>query len=174
MQLSIPNKPLRQQKKINVTFRNTSLLNKDNFINYLQQELTLFPRITNLNDKVDHLVKIITTTLNKHAPIQTKSKVLNNKLYQDKSITEAKKEKRRAERKYLKTKDDYDKHKLNLARRKLTKLVKEMNNKFYNDKFTEASGNPRKTYKIINRLFNKSQEKKIPEHNNLSQLTQQF
>ena len=173
VQLSLPDEPVSQNTKINYTFRSTSHINIPSFSTDLHHEL-LKLKSTDLNSKVNHFMNSISATVNKHAPIQHRSKLQMPKIFRHKSIAIAKQNKRKAERRFRKTMDDGDRHVLNQASRNLVKVVKKTRNEFYQEKLNTAKGDSKGTWKVINHLLNKNKEKLLPDYCSKLQLADDF
>ena len=89
-------------------------------------------------------------------------------------IIEARREKRRAEQKFRKTKSDQDKKKFRDARNKLNKVVTKSRNKFFQDKLATHKNDIRSTYKVVNQLLNKTKKPTFPDHTSELRLANKF
>ena len=143
------------------------------FTNDLEQRLCNTTLLTT-DEKIEHLFTATTELLNIHLPLQKRSAIISNKPFTSRKISDSKKLKRRAERKFLKSKSDKDKQELNLAARNLSKVVRMEYNEFYADRLKLAQGDAKGTFAIINSLMNKTKKKILPDFNNSSELAYKF
>ena len=135
-------------------------------INKLKQQISILD-IKNDTDIDIMLTKFniqVKNVLDDQAPVFTKRFKVKKHIVVNKEIQEARRKKRRAERKYMKTRSVESKNQLKASRKFLSKVVQNARNKFFNDKFASIKFNTKQTYKIINQLLNKNQEKIFPSH----------
>ena len=174
IEVLLPDDPVIQLKREEYVYRPVNLVNLPSFSfdfkNQLPQSLSNY----STDDKIRYLKSTILAVLDHHAPIQIKKRNCSVKLFRHKNITEARKRKRKAERKFLKTKKIEDKNGFNVASRDLAKVVKEEQNKFYHKKFYMAQGDAKATYSIVNQLLNKTRTKALPEYTDELQLAHKF
>ena len=130
--------------------------------------------LQSLDNKVSFFSNAIKSTLDYHAPICHGSKIVSSKPFTTPSIMEARRVKRRAERRFRKSRSDVDKSSFNAAARNLIKVVRTSQNKFYSDKLEAAHKDSRATFKIINSLLSRGKKKILPEHTNKQQLANGF
>ena len=174
IEVLLPDDPVIQLKREEYVYRPVNLVNLPSFSfdfkNQLPQSLSNY----STDDKIRYLKSTILAVLDHHAPIQIRKRNCSVKLFRHKNITEARKRKRKAERKFLKTKKIEDKNGFNVASRDLAKVVKEEQNKFYHKKFYMAQGDAKATYSIVNQLLNKTRTKALPEYTDELQLAHKF
>jgi hypothetical protein len=96
------------------------------------------------------------------------------KPFRDNLIDEARRLKRRAERRYKKTGSTEDKATFNAAVKNVANVVKAVQNKFFSEKLKNVKGNAKETYKIVNYLLNKTKEKMLPDYNDTEKLVNDF
>ena len=106
--------------------------------------------------------------------MQKRSRVLSTKPFNHKDISNAKRAKRRAERKYQKSGLVEDKHQLNVAMRILKKTVQIRYDEFYSEKLGSVKGDSKATYKIIDHLLNKCKRKVLPSYSLPQSLADNF
>ena len=148
-------------EKINHTSRNLKSKNEQNFASDLAERLSKLNNIDNLQTLCERYIKAITSKLDQHAPgtIRKRTRRLTKSWY-DKDAQKLKRQRRVAEKAWLKTKSDSDKeHYLHLDRVYKTHLYHNKKSHITNllDKSKNKSGT---LYKIL-RSFAK------PEDNNL-------
>ena len=154
-------------------YRSLSSMNITQFSEDLSQQISIAASLT-LNEKTEYLFSTIKDVLDKHAPRKIRTSRVSNKPFKSQAIYEAKRLKRRAERKFWKTGLEDDKHELNLAARFLKRVVKDEHNKYYIDRLRSAEGDAKGTFQIINNLMNKTTRKTLPEHTDSQQLANDF
>ena len=119
--------------------------------------------------------EVLSTLLDKHAPIRENNiTVKPHAPWYNRNIDSAKRERRRREHKWLKSKMPADR----LEYKKQCKIVSDlifMSKKcYYNEKINAATGNQKELFKIINNVFHNKKVKKLPSHETLEKLTQHF
>ena len=174
IELSLPDEPTFKCNKIKYSCRKVNSVDLVRFSSDLKNKLMPIAVGYSVDEQINHLKSAILYVMDQHAPVQTHIKSTTTKIFRHKNITEARKIKRRAERKFLKTRTEVDKYNLNTASRNLSKIVKEENIKFYHEKLNKAKGDSKGTYDIVNQLLNKTKEKKLPEFTDPMQLARKF
>ena len=99
---------------------------------------------------------------------------MSSKLFTNSEIKLARREKRKAERKFLKTLSPFDKIQFKLARKRLIQTVRIGQREFYKNKFCTARGNTKATYQVINHLLYKNQVKALPDIDDKQILANKF
>ena len=164
-------------KTVTYSSRNISSINTDNFCHDLHNQLYTASS-QNSTSTIDSLIlnlsKSTSATLNKHAPIIFKSKRTSSKVFTNQSIIEARKLKRRAERKFKKSGLKCDKNKFKDAAKKLIITVQQSHNAFYSNKLKEANNDTKTVYSIINKLLHNNKEKILPINSNKRELANKF
>ena len=112
--------------------------------------------------------------MNTHAPSVKKKIRITKHIVRTKEIQEARRGKRKAERKFKKSDLEVDKNNLIVARKHLNKVVEQSRNKFFIDKFSKHRKNIKQTYKIINELLDKNQDNIFPTHSDEIILAKRF
>ena len=154
-------------------FRPISSINTDEFSEQLYKTL-LSINASSLDDRVNKFFLATHDILNKHAPLQTRFSNTRTKSFYHVEIDDAKRCKRRAERRFNKTKQGCDKHAFNLAARNLVRVVKEKTNEYYSDRLYKARGDSKATYGVINHLLNRTKKKTLPNHLEVTELAGTF
>ena len=126
------------------------------------------------HDQVKCIFDNLHSILNKHAPKVRKSKRISSKPLTHPNITQARRKKRKAERKYIKTGRESDKKTLCNETKNLAHTIKCTQNDYFSNKLNKVKKDPKATYKIINYLLNKTEEKILPEHSNPKNLANDF
>ena len=173
IELSIRSVPKWKVERLQQTFRSLSNMDVDQFSEELKKNLCSTAGLT-LEKQVELLFSTTRSLLDKHAPLQHKSFIVSNKPFTDVAINDAKKLKRRAERRYRKSCLDNDKHDLHVATRNLSKIVKTQYNEFYSNKLQAVRGDAKGTYNIINHLLNKGKKRVLPDYSEPVTLANKF
>ena len=169
--LNCPRPPL---SKIPLTFRSTKQLNGDVFIATLKESLA--NQDLSVKTDIDKMVDIYNSTLkdiyDKLAPVQTR--VVNHRPWApwyNEDLREAKREKRRAERKFRKTKLTVNKHMYIEACERYNRLLENCKTSYYKNKIEGADRN--RLFCLVNSLF-KTGKNILPTHNSREVLADEF
>ena len=127
-----------------------------------------------LNIAVSQINNYLLSEVNKQAPVIKKKVRITKHIIRSPDIQEGRRIKRRAENKYKKTKSNSDKIQLQLARKNLAKIVEKSRTQLFIDKFEKHRNDAKQTYKIINQLLNKNNEKIFPSHSSEKELADSF
>lgn len=127
-----------------------------------------------LNNSLVVLDQCLLAEMNNQAPLITKLCKITNKVVRNNEIQKARTLKRRAERKFRKSKSEVDRISVKRARKDLITIVKSSRNQFFKDKLLQHKNDVRKTYNIINLLLDKNKDKILPSHVNEKTLANQF
>lgn len=136
-------------------------------INALEADLAMSELYTNPPDHLDELVSCYHNTLqvamDTHAPERTKTIVVRPRVpwYNDK-IRQAKRARRRAEKKWRRTKSQEDLAFFKVKRNAVNNLLNDARRKFYADFIKENSCDQRKLFRASKRLFNKPRDDGLP------------
>jgi hypothetical protein len=134
-------------------------------------------------DEVNTMVKlyneVLTTLINKHAPLKTKTVKTRNVIpWTTAEVTELKQIRRRAERKWIRNKDITSTTRLKAtfkeSRNNCKNAMDEAKTKYYSEKVKECAGDQRQLFKLINHLTKPTQDTQYPAHTSLSQLANDF
>ena len=153
------------RKRVNLCYRKVSDIDNEKFRSDLQNKVVPSSSQTHLELEVLDLFKAINSTLDKHAPAITKSKLLSSKSFTNEDIKHARRDCRKAERRFLKTGLQDDNTAFKEAKKKLIAVVKHSQNTFFSKKLKTAKNNSKAVYQIINHLLHKDQPRVLPEAN---------
>ena len=139
----------RKWKSVNLYSLNTCLANSD-LCKHSPE---------NLEDLVSCYNKTLQTAMDKHAPLQTWTIVSRPRVpwYND-EIRQAKRDRRKAEKKWRRTKLHTDLTEFKIKRSTVTNLLYEARREFYTDFIAENSHDQRKLFRASKRLFNCSRD----------------
>ena len=116
----------------------------------------------NLDSTVELFYSTLNTVLEKHAPLSEKFIRTDLQPWWNSDCQRGRRIRRRAERKYNKDKNVANRRNYKFACTKASSIIDAVRNKYYKEKLDEASGNPKRTFAIINKLLNKSKKCKYP------------
>ena len=107
--------------------------------------------------------KTLLAVLDKHAPVKTRTIVMHPQVprYKD-EIRQAKRERRKAERRWRLSKLDSDLAVFKVKRNAVNNLMNKARQAFYTKLIEDNSCNQRKLFRVSKRLFNQSQGDELP------------
>ena len=129
---------------------------------------------TNLESATKFLIDTLTQNIDVHAPIIDKKIKITKHVVNNLEIRDARRQKRKAERKFKKTKDEKDKEKLRNAKKDLNRIITQHRDQYFQEKFQISKGNLRHTYKLVNQLLDKSNKSIFPNHSEEKDLADKF
>jgi exonuclease III len=101
--------------------------------------------------------------LDKHAPKKSKTVTVRvNAPYYNQKIKELKKKRRAAERRWRTTRTPNDRRHLRLRMRDVNNALSTERQDYYSGQIEENISNPKKLYKIVDKLMNRKPESKLP------------
>ena len=107
----------------------------------------------NIENAVDIYESTLTDILNRHAPIVVKKLRYNKNCWWNAKCTNARRTRRKAERKFRKFKNPQDKSDFKQASKNAAQVIKTTRNDFYKDKLKDCGNDAKKSYNIINNLL---------------------
>ncbi len=131
-------------------------------------------------DDIDRLAKDYNSKLlqclDKHAPIITKSFVVRPKVpYFDSSLRDMKKSRRKAESLWRRDRNNMDlRSEFKKSRNKFVGTLDSAKTSHYSDAISEASGDQKKLYSIIQSLSSGTRDNPLPTHESIQQLADDF
>ena len=128
-----------------------------------------------MNGLVDQYNKVLAELLDKHAPPKTKSVTVRARApWFTEEILSAKRERRKAERRWRSSKLQIHLDMFILAHRKVTKLCFDAKQEFFCSKINENSGDQKQLWKIANNLLFRKKESPLPTHCDSKELADDF
>ena len=113
--------------------------------------------------------------MDKHAPLKTRSFVVRPKLpWFNGCIKEAKKAKKRAEKKWRSSKNENDKEHFKSKRNEYLYLLNTAKQKYYSDKIEESQGDQRKLFKLVKSIMKPEESVKYPVSSSMENLTNEL
>lgn len=167
------NKPGPVQREI--TFRKIKDIDPIAFGDDITSSVLASPNtFASADDLVDSYNKVLTTLLEKHAPQKTKKFSIHPKSpWFNSTIGKAKRERRKAERKWRKTKLTIDKEIFRESHEQVITLINEAKKDHYQSKVKNAK-DQKALFKVVNTLFNHSKDLSLPQHESSQILANKF
>ena len=117
----------------------------------------------------------MTKVLDHHAPLQKKIITPRDKRQgYNEDMKSAKREQRRLERRWRKTRLPADRDNFVAQKLKLRKMLEDADTKFYSDLVMNNSSNPRALFKVFNNILNKQTQSPLPPHESPAELADEF
>ena len=179
IKMELPLVPEKDEIYIDIECRNFNDIDLDIFKKNISSNLNtnLINNIATdgeLENVTEFFINTLSVEVDSQAP-KIKKRIKKTKhVVSNPQIAEARRVKRRAERKFKKTKSEKDREVFKEAKKKLNSIITQSRNKFFNDKFGLHKNDIRSTYKIINQLLNKTNKTIFPDHNDESLLANKF
>ena len=109
------------------------------------------------------------------APLRTKKiRIRVNAEWYNDAIRSEKQSRRRAERRWLKTKSLVDRASYKVARLKVHEMIDEAKRTYYQGKVTACDGDSKKLFRVVDTLLGKSTASPLPVSESLRDLASQF
>ena len=169
----------KYEKKPNVVrFRKFEDIDIENLKKDLVSKLNNFIEDNTLNEfesEYDNLAIILSETLNKYAPLRSKTIRSQRPQWMDSSFNKERALRRKFERKYLKTRSSEDKKAFQEQRILCTKLSKMKRSEYYGSLLREAEGDQRKLFNIVSKTLDCNPTRGVlPEHTSETDLAASF
>jgi len=154
----------RCQKKI-LTVRNLKNINMEEVADDITQSVLLTNTPTDLDDLVHCYNTTLSQTLDKHAPATTKEVIVrpHTPWFSD-SIKTAKQERRRAERKWNKSKSPADREALKGKQKAFNDICEEAKTEYYSNTVNRTQRNSKELFQVANTLLCKKKSDTLPSH----------
>ena len=130
---------------------------------------------SDIDELVDQFDSQLRSVLDKHAPKTTKTvKVRPKNAWIDSDIIKAKHEKRRTERKWLKSRSASDKHLFQSARNRYNAILDSKKVQYFSAKIKECGTDQKALFRTMNVIQRKQKSQVLPAHTNEGDLANQF
>ena len=151
-------KPLPERRVF--TSRSYKDLDMSAFTSDLREASRCILFLDNADSQVEMYNTSIREVLNKHCPEKTRSqKLINNPKWYNDDVRDARRERRRTERRWRKTRSNEDRDKFIVQNTKVTELIKNVKTSYFKE--TLENANAKTMYGTLNMLLN-STGKKLP------------
>jgi len=155
-----------------LTYRKLKSIDFDAFKEDLSESVLIQQTPCHLNELVDVYSTTLSSLLDKHAPICTRSiRTRERALWYTKELGECRKQRRRAERKWRNTGLDSDLAAFKSQKNKTTYLMNKARREFYTDLVKkDNSSDQKKLFRVTKTLLNMRSETELPIHNDKKSL----
>ncbi len=158
-----------------INFRNIKAIDLGSFKADLQETVDTLLPLNDIEVLASEYNCRLRDCLDKHAPICEKTVIARPKVpwYND-SLKQQKRQRRKAERKWRKTRVPTDLDLFNQTKNTYSFMLKLAHRNYYESAISEASGNQRKLFSIIQELAFVKKDSPLPECDSLQQLADNF
>lgn len=157
------------------TYRKLRNIDGNTFTNELAEIIDSIPVNRSLNEIVKDYHAKAGELMNRHAPIVTKKvKIVPNAPWFDMEYKETRKQRRRAEKKWKRTRNPDNKEEFKLRRKQTTDLALQKKQQYYTEKVKAAENKPKELFKIVNELRDKRKERSLPSASSDEELANKF
>ena len=166
-------KPAPQKKEI--LYRNLKKIDKNELCKDIEKSDLFSNPANNVSDAVNQYNDTLKKIFDKHAPLKSKVVTIRPQtLWYNEAIGQAKRERKRAERKWRKTRLTVDRQIYVSKRNAVNRLCNNAKKDFYGRKISECQNDQKQIFKIANSLLHKSNETPLPEHESSQELANRF
>ena len=156
-----------------ITYRNTKNIDSTSFNNELTEKLQEMHTTDDMSVMISEYNSIVTEVLNKHAPVKQKEiKVVPTAPWFDGDYRDLRKKRRKAEKKFRKTKLEIDKQIFIQLRKETAEAAKEKKKNFISHKIEQ--GSTKSLYSVVDTLIDKTKERVLPTENSDKELANKF
>ena len=160
----------KQEKEI--SYRNLKGINYERFAEDVSEKLDISESLS-FGDNINAYNEVLSELLNEHAPIKSRTiKIVPNAQWFDSEYENLRRLRRKAEKKYQKTKLVVDKENYINIRKQTTELAHKKKCKHYGDKLGGA--NNKILYSTINKLLDNEKEVILPDAKSDAELANSF
>ena len=123
----------------------------------------------------DQYTSVLTSLLDKHAPLQTKKVVEKAPTpWMTSKLLYCKRSCRQLERRWRRSRSGYDRSKYRNYRNLCNRLMTEAKSQYFSNLIDENSENPRRLWDTINNILHRTPASALPESNNVKSLCDHF
>ena len=166
-------KPCRVVKEI--TYRKIKSIDLDRFREDLRSSELCNKIYPSLDDMVSGYDSSLSSILDKHAPLKTKTLVCRRRVpWFNSDIKSSIKAKRKAEKKWRSSKSQYDLRAFKVARNRVTNIMHKERTAYYTDLISENGSDQGKLFRITKSLLFESSNVEFPRHIQPNELATNF
>ena len=123
----------------------------------------------------DQYTSVLTSLLDKHAPLRTKKVVEKAPTpWMTSKLLDCKRSYRQLERRWRRSRSGYDRSKYRNYRNLCNRLMTEAKSQYFSNLIDENSENPRRLWDTINNILHRAPASALPESNNVKSLCDHF
>jgi hypothetical protein len=158
-----------------VTYRKLNVIDMEKFKSDITESNLINSPSSDLDELVNQYNSSLKTIMDKHAPLISKVVTTKpNTPWFNSEIKQAITDRRRSERKWIKSKLQIYLSILKENRLKVTSLCAKAKEKYYQDKIANSNGNQTHLFKIVNDLMHKKKYNNIWQNENNKELANEF
>ena len=129
----------------------------------------------NSHDLCDQYTSVLTSLLDKHAPLQTKKVVEKAPTpWMTSKLLDCKRSCRHLERRWRRSRSGYDRSEYRNYRNLYNRLMTEAKSQYFSNLIDENSENPRRLWDTINNILHRTPAAALPESSNVKSLCEHF
>ncbi|XP_031555366.1 uncharacterized protein LOC116292226 [Actinia tenebrosa] len=152
-----------------VSYRKLKSIDLEALKDYLRASKLIVQTPSQLNDLVSSYNKTLSSLLDKHAPLLIRSVVIRHRVpWLTDEIRAIKRQRRRAERKWRRTKLDTDQAAFKALKNRTTYVMNSVRREFYTDFVNDNSDDQRKLFSATKKLLGQQYEMQFPLHSDVS------
>ena len=161
--------------KSEITYRKLkSIVHADFATDIGESELLQNPS-QNLSKLVEQYDACLSNTLNKHAPLKTRNIPLRPPApWIQEEVFDAKRERRRLERHWRKTKLPNDRAAFQTQRRLVSDMIDVQKSKYFLAEITKCGKDQKALFRVVDTLLHRRNKLVLPEHDNIHDVLQMF
>ena len=162
--------------RIEYSSRDLKSLNIESFTENLRGNLASIQNFfsSDIDVKICAMNECLQKTIDHDTPVEMQSRKVHKHLVHNTEIQHARRKKRRAERKYKKSRLESDKTRVVTAMKELKDTIQTSTDSFYDAYFSLYEYDSKQTYKMFNRLLYKDSKYVLPTHSNSFDLANRF
>ena len=171
---NLPTGKTQFQKK-EIWYRKHKQIDKAELCKDIQNSALYNKPAENISEAFRQYNETLEKIYEKHAPLKSKVVTIRpNVLWYNETIRQAKRERKRAERKWRKTKLVVDRQIYLEKKKAVNKLCDQAKKKFYAQKITDCKNDQKQLFKVVDTLLHKPKETPLPAHESPEELANRF
>ena len=158
-----------------ITFRKLHAIDTSQFELDIKDSVLCNAESSSVGELMERYDSVLAELLDKHAPLQTRTITIRAQPpWYSTTINDAKKERRKAERKWRRTKLEEDRIVYKQARHDVIRKIDNAKCAFYSEKVTGCDGDQKALFKVVDKLLHRSESSKLPSHDSPGELANRF
>ena len=161
--------------KTQITYRNFKGINSSDFSTDIQNSVLVMQPEESLKDLVDQYNSTLSDALDRHAPKKTKSIMLRPSVpWTNDDIFQAKRERRRVERRWRKTKLADDRDAFKAQRQNVNNMIAKAKTEYYHSMIEECRDDQKALFRLVDKLLHRRSKPRLPENENIQEVLHIF